>query len=125
MSKTFTFAGTCTENGATVYKFANKASRAKELERFGCTNVSMVELPSAMSKEAAVEFLATKGITAERAVKAAKPATVKATKPAKATKPSVRTVIGTGAAASRAEDFINAWFTHLPAAQKEKAKADW
>jgi hypothetical protein len=125
MSKTFTFAGTCTENGATVYKFANKASRAKELERFGCTNVNMLELPNAMTKEDAVAFLATKGITADKAVKATKPATVKATKPVKAAKPTVRTVIGTGAAASRAEDYINAWFKHLPAEQKEKAKADW
>ena len=126
MSKTFTFAGTCTENAATVYKFANKASRAKELERFGCTNVNMLELPNAMTKEDAVAFLATKGITADKAVKSAAPRVVKAkvAKPTKAA-PTVRTVIGTGAAASRAEDYINAWFKHLPAEQKEKAKADW
>lgn len=127
MSKTFTFAGTCTENNTTVYKFANKASRAKELERFGCTNINMLELPNAMSKEDAVAFLATKGITADKAVKAAAPKVVK-TKVAKPTKaaPTVRTVIGTGAAASRAEDFINAWFPHyMTAEQKEKAKADW
>jgi hypothetical protein len=80
MSKTFTFAGTCVENGATVYKFANDAKRAKALERFGCTDVRMVELPNAMDKEAAVAYLATVGMTAAkapRAAKSAKPAAVK------------------------------------------------
>ena len=80
MSKLFTFAGTCVENGATVYKFANDAKRAKALERFGCTDVRMVELPNAMDKEAAVAYLATVGMTAAkapRAAKAAKPAAVK------------------------------------------------
>jgi hypothetical protein len=48
MSKTFTFAGTCTENCAVVYKFANDANRAKALERFGCTDINMIELPNAM-----------------------------------------------------------------------------
>jgi hypothetical protein len=84
MSKLFTFAGTCTENGAVVYKFANDAKRAKALERFGCTNVNMIELPSAMDKEAAVAFLATKGMTAGKApkvAKTAKAATVKVTMP--------------------------------------------
>jgi hypothetical protein len=74
--KTFTFAGTCTENGATVYKFANDASRAKALERFGCTNVNMIELPAAMAKEAAVAYLAQVGMTAAKAPRVAKPATV-------------------------------------------------
>ena len=74
--KTFTFAGTCTENGATVYKFANDASRAKALERFGCTNVNMIELPAAMDKEAAVAYLAQVGMTAAKAPRVAKPATV-------------------------------------------------
>jgi hypothetical protein len=80
MSKTFTFAGTCTENGAVVYKFANDANRAKALERFGCTDINMIELPNAMDKDAAVAYLATQGMTATKAVraaKAAKPAVVK------------------------------------------------
>ncbi len=86
MSKLFTFAGTCTENGATVYKFANDAKRAKALERFGCTNVNMIELPKAMDKEAAVAYLAQVGMTAGKApkvaktAKPAKTATVKVTK---------------------------------------------
>ena len=80
MSKTFTFAGTCVENGATVYKFANDANRAKALERFGCTDINMIALPNAMDKDAAVAYLAQVGMTATktpRAAKAAKPATVK------------------------------------------------
>ena len=77
--KTFTFAGTCVENGAVVYKFANDANRAKALERFGCTDIKMVELPNAMDKESAVAYLATVGMTATKAPRAAK-----AAKPAKA-----------------------------------------
>jgi hypothetical protein len=88
MSKTFTFAGTCVENGAVVYKFANDANRAKALERFGCTEINIVALPNAMDKDAAVAYLATVGMTATksaRAAKAAKPAVVKV-KAAKTTK---------------------------------------
>jgi hypothetical protein len=88
MSKTFTFAGTCVENGATVYKFANDANRAKALERFGCTDINMIALPNAMDKDAAIAYLAQVGMTAtkpDRAARAAKPATVKV-KAAKATK---------------------------------------
>jgi hypothetical protein len=130
MSKTFTFAGTCTENGATVYKFANKATRAKELERFGCTDVNLVELPDAMDKEAAVAFLATKGITADRAVKAAAPKTVKvkADKPVKTKLPKVATVNprGAEAAATNAEHFIRAWFnSRVTDEQAEQVKANW
>jgi len=80
MSKTFTFAGTCTENGAVVYKFANDANRAKALERFGCTDINMLQLPFAMGKDEAVEWLNGQGMTATKAVRAAKavkPATVK------------------------------------------------
>lgn len=77
MSKTFLYAGTCTEKGATVYKFANDVNRAKALERFGCTDINMIALPEAMNKEAAVAYLATKGIAAGKAPRVAKTATVK------------------------------------------------
>jgi hypothetical protein len=76
MSKLFTFAGTCTEKGVTVYKFANDAKRAKALERFGCTDVNMIELPFAMGKEAAVDYLGAQGITAGKMPRVAKTATV-------------------------------------------------
>jgi hypothetical protein len=97
MSKTFTFAGTCVENGATVYKFANDANRAKALERFGCSDVKMVELPNAMDKEAAVAYLAAVGMTATkapRAAKATKPATAKPAKSVATKLPKVKTTGG-------------------------------
>lgn len=120
MSKTFTFAGTCTENGATVYKFANKATRAKELERFGCTNVSLTELPFAMGKEAAVDYLNAQGMTADKAVKAAKPVKAKLAKVATA-KPR-----STEAAATNAEYFISKWFgDRVTPEQAEQVKANW
>jgi hypothetical protein len=130
MSKTFTFAGTCTENNTTVYKFANKAGRAKELERFGCSNVNLVELPNAMTKEDAVAFLTTKGITADKAVKATAPRVVKvkAEKPVKTKLPKVATVNprGAEAAATNAEHFIKAWFnSRVTPEQAEQVKANW
>jgi len=93
MSKTFTFAGTCVENDAVVYKFANDASRAKALERFGCTEVKLVELPNAMDKETAVAYLATVGMTAIKPVRAAKSksAAVKPAKTVAAKLPKVKT----------------------------------
>lgn len=94
MSKLFTFAGTCTEKGATVYKFANDAKRAKALERFGCTDVNMIELPKAMDKEAAVAFLATKGMTAGKAPKVAKVAKVAKSATVKVTKSKSQARVG-------------------------------
>ena len=87
MSKLFTFAGTCVENGTTVYKFANDAKRAKALERFGCTDVNLVQLPKAMDKDAAVAYLAQVGMTATKAPRVAK--TAKVDKPEKAVKAKV------------------------------------
>ena len=84
--KTFTFAGTCVENDAVVYKFANDANRAKALERFGCTEVKLVELPAAMDKDAAVAYLATVGMTAIKPARGAKPKSA-AAKPTKTAKP--------------------------------------
>ena len=95
MSKTFTFAGTCTENGATVYKFANDANRAKALERFGCTNIEILPLPNAMDKEAAVAYLNSIGITATKAARTAKPKSA-AAKPAKSVPAKLPKVKTTG-----------------------------
>ena len=131
MSKTFTFAGTCVVEGATVYKFANDANRAAVLAKLGATNINIVELPSAMDKEAAVAFLATKGITADKAVKTAKPVkvkTVKAAKPVKAKLPKVTMSKpnSTEAAATNAEYFIKAWFNdRVTPEQAEQIKANW
>ena len=119
MSKLFTFAGTCTENGATVYKFANDAKRAKALERFGCTDVNMIELPKAMDKEAAVAYLAQVGMTATkapRAAKAAKPAKAKAEKVAKAPVAKVAKRVGDKPRKGQTpEAFALEWFANKEA----------
>ena len=119
MSKLFTFAGTCTENGATVYKFANDAKRAKALERFGCTDVNMIELPEAMDKEAAVAYLAQVGMTATkapRAAKAAKPAKAKAEKAAKAPVTKVAKRVGDKPRKGQTpEAFALEWFANKEA----------
>jgi hypothetical protein len=130
MSKTFTFAGTCVVDNVTVYKFANDANRAAVLAKLGATNINIVELPDAMDKEAAVAFLATKGIVADKAVKAAAPKAVKvkAEKPVKAKLPKVVTPNprGAEAAAANAEYFIKAWFNdRVTPEQAEQVKANW
>ncbi len=124
MSKLFTFAGTCTENGAVVYKFANDAKRAKALERFGCTDVKMIELPFAMGKEAAVDYLTAQGMTATkapRAAKAAKPTKAKAEKPAKAPVAKVAKRVGDKPRKGQTpEAFALEWFASKEAKVAEK-----
>ena len=117
--KTFTFAGTCTENGATVYKFANDAKRAKALERFGCTNVNMIELPAAMDKEAAVAYLAQVGMTATQAVRIAKTATVKvkASKQIQVIAKKVKRVPSELKAGMDPAEFAAKWFAARPTAE--------
>jgi len=80
MSKTFTFAGTCVENDAVVYKFANDANRAKALERFGCTEINIVALPNAMDKDAAIAYLAQVGMTAIKSARTTKSSATKSVK---------------------------------------------
>jgi hypothetical protein len=78
MSKTFSFAGTCVVDGATVYKFANDANRAAVLTKLGATDVNIIQLPFAMGKEEAVEWLNGQGITATKPARSAKPKSAKA-----------------------------------------------
>jgi len=108
MSKLFSFAGTCVVEGATVYKFANDAGRAAVLTKLGAKDVRMIELPFAMGKEAAIDYLNAQGITATVAPRAAKPA-----KPAKAAKTATVKVKRVGDAPRRGQDpeqFIRQWF---------------
>jgi hypothetical protein len=54
-SKTFTVVGVSTLAGKTKVRFANDlASRIKNLVKNGHTNVELFELPTAMTKEAAL-----------------------------------------------------------------------
>ena len=127
MSKTFTFAGTCVVNGATVYKFANDAGRAAVLTKLGATDVNMLELPMPMSKEDAIDFLATRGIAAGKA-----PRVVKADKPVKATKASKSAKIATPVTKSKrvgdkprkgqdVDEFVTEWFADKAARMAKKA----
>ena len=62
--KTFTVAGTATQNGVTKARFANDlVARIKILNKAGCTDINLVELPEPMTKLQALQHLQTLGIT--------------------------------------------------------------
>jgi hypothetical protein len=63
--KTFTVAGTATNADGTVKaRFANDlVARIKILNKAGCTDINLVELPSAMTKLQALQHLQSLGIT--------------------------------------------------------------
>lgn len=65
MSKLFSVAGVSTLAGERTYRFANTMDRVKGLLRSGHTDVELMELPFAMGKEAAVDYLNAQGVTAE------------------------------------------------------------
>ena len=63
--KTFTVAGTATQNGVTKARFANDlVARIKILNKSGCTDISLVELPHPMTKLECLQHLQTIGVTA-------------------------------------------------------------
>lgn len=63
--KLFTVAGTATNSDGTVkVRFANDlVARIKILNKAGCTNINLVELPEPMSKLQALRYLSEQGIT--------------------------------------------------------------
>jgi hypothetical protein len=63
--KLFTVAGTATNSdGTTKARFANDlVARIKILNKAGCTNINLVELPRAMTKLEALQYLTEQGIT--------------------------------------------------------------
>jgi uncharacterized protein YoaH (UPF0181 family) len=62
--KLFTVAGTATQNGVTKARFANDlVARIKILNKAGCTDINLIELPHAMTKLQALQYLQTVGIT--------------------------------------------------------------
>jgi hypothetical protein len=65
MEKLFTFAGVSRLNGVVAYRFANDAGRVRVLERNGHTDIDLRELPTAMTKEAATQWVNQQGIHAE------------------------------------------------------------
>jgi hypothetical protein len=61
----FTVAGTSNRMGEVKVRFANDlVSRIKALHRAGHTDINLVQLPSAMTKLQALQYLQTQGITA-------------------------------------------------------------
>ena len=65
--KLFTVAGTATNpNGTTKARFANDlVARIKILNKAGCTSINLMELPSAMTKLQALQYLTEQGVTGD------------------------------------------------------------
>jgi hypothetical protein len=65
LEKTFTVAGTATNaDGTAKARFANDlVARIKILNKAGCTNINLIELPSPMTKLQALQHLQSLGIT--------------------------------------------------------------
>jgi hypothetical protein len=65
--KLFTVAGTATNpNGTTKARFANDlVARIKILNKAGCTAINLVELPHAMTKLQALQYLTETGVTGD------------------------------------------------------------
>ncbi len=63
--KTFSVAGTAKNPDGTVKaRFANDlVARVKILNKSGCTDINLMELPQAMTKLEALQYLQTQGIT--------------------------------------------------------------
>ena len=64
-NKLFTVAGTATNpDGTTKARFANDlVARIKILNKSGCTNINLIELPEPMTKLEALQYLTEQGIT--------------------------------------------------------------
>ena len=65
VEKTFSVAGTAKNSDGTVKaRFANDlVARIKILNKAGCTDINLVELPRAMTKLEALQYLTEQGIT--------------------------------------------------------------
>ena len=66
MEKLFTVAGTATQHGVTKARFANDlVARIKILNKNGCTDINLVELPKPMTKLRALQYLQEQGVTGD------------------------------------------------------------
>ena len=65
--KLFTVAGTATNpNGTVKARFANDlVARIKILNKAGCTDINLMELPQAMTKLQALQYLTEQGVTGD------------------------------------------------------------
>ena len=66
MEKLFTVAGTATQHGVTKARFANDlVARIKILNKNGCTDINLTELPKPMTKLQALQYLQEQGATGD------------------------------------------------------------
>jgi hypothetical protein len=66
MEKLFTVAGTATQHGVTKARFANDlVARIKILNKNGCTDINLVELPKPMTKLQALQYLQEQGVAGD------------------------------------------------------------
>jgi hypothetical protein len=67
VEKLFTVAGTATNADGTVKaRFANDlVARIKILNKAGCTNINLMELPTAMTKLQALQYLSEQGVAGD------------------------------------------------------------
>jgi hypothetical protein len=67
VEKLFTVAGTATNpNGTTKARFANDlVARIKILNKAGCTAINLMELPTAMTKLQALQYLQEQGVAGD------------------------------------------------------------
>ena len=65
-NKLYTVAGTAEQHGMTKVRFANDfVSRIKILDKNGCTNIQLFELPQPMDKLNALRFLKEKNLSGD------------------------------------------------------------
>jgi hypothetical protein len=101
--KLFTVAGTATQNGVTKARFANDlVARIKILNKAGCTDINLIELPTPMTKLQALQHLQTVGITDGDAGHAVAEKLAEKAKVAKAAE--VRVAVKPSALKSKAKD---------------------
>ena len=81
MEKTFTRAGVSNNKGKVQFRFTNDLNREKVLHKNGHIDIQFFELGSAMTKDAATEFLVAQGLVEDVPAKAA-------SKPRKAKEPT-------------------------------------
>lgn len=67
VEKTFTVAGTATNaDGTAKARFANDlVARIKILNKAGCTDINLMELPKAMTKLEALQYIQSQGVTGD------------------------------------------------------------
>jgi hypothetical protein len=67
VEKTFTVAGTATNaDGTAKARFANDlVARIKILNKAGCTDINLMELPRAMTKLEALQYIQSQGVTGD------------------------------------------------------------